>query len=176
MLPREAGRAAHSRRRADRPGARPGTGGPPAIGGEDKRGRSGSRTWLLYSPRATGRGGPVAEFEDVALERGRLDAVIAGLLFMAGMQRSEVSALRWADVADPIDGDGFLVTVPRSKTNQEGEVNDVRFVKDGVGARDPDTTRRRESGSRATTWCRCQRRWSGCDLRRRRRPPVSRAG
>ena len=26
----------------------------------------------------------------------------------------------------------FLVTVRRSKTNQEGEVNDVRFVKDGV--------------------------------------------
>ena len=26
--------------------------------------------------------------------------MIAGLLFMAGMRRSEVSALRWADVAD----------------------------------------------------------------------------
>ena len=26
----------------------------------------------------------------------------------------------------------ILVTVRRSKTNQEGEVNDVRFVKDGV--------------------------------------------
>ena len=31
---------------------------------------------------------------------GRLDAVIAGLLFMAGMRRSEVAALRWAD-GDP---------------------------------------------------------------------------
>ena len=60
------------------------------------------------------------------------DAVIAGLLFMAGMRRSEVSALRWADVVDSTDGDGILVTVRRSKTNQEGEVNDVRFVKDGV--------------------------------------------
>ena len=77
-----------------------------AIGGEDKRGRSGSRTCS--------------------------DAVIAGLLFMAGMRRSEVSALRWADTADSTDGDGLLVTVRRSKTNQEGEVNDVRFVKDGV--------------------------------------------
>ena len=28
--------------------------------------------------------------------------------------------------------DGMLVTVRRSKTNQEGETNDVRFVKDGV--------------------------------------------
>ena len=26
----------------------------------------------------------------------------------------------------------MLVTVRRSKTNQEGEINDVRFVKDGV--------------------------------------------
>ena len=43
-----------------------------------------------------------------------------------GLRRSEVSALRWAD------GDGVLVTVRRSKTNQEGEVNDVRYVKDGV--------------------------------------------
>ena len=82
-----------------------------------------------HRPRRRGRG---VESEEVALERGRLDAVIAGLLFMAGMRRSEVSALRWADVVDATDGDGVLVTVRRSKTNQEGEVNDVRFVKDGV--------------------------------------------
>ena len=41
---------------------------------------------------------------------------------MAEMRRSEVSALRWADVADAADGDGILVTVRRGKTNQEGEV------------------------------------------------------
>ena len=51
---------------------------------------------------------------------------------MAGMRRNEVTALRWADVADSTDDDGMLVTVRRSKTNQEGEVNDVRFVNDGV--------------------------------------------
>ena len=51
---------------------------------------------------------------------------------MAGMRRSEVSALRWADVADAADRDGVLVTVRRGKTNQEGERRDVRFVKDGV--------------------------------------------
>ena len=67
-----------------------------------------------------------------AAERGRLDAVIAGLLFMAGMRRSEVSALRWSDVAEAADGDGLRVTVRRSKTNPEGEANDVRFVKGGV--------------------------------------------
>ena len=77
-----------------------------------------------HRQRRRGRG---VESEEVALERGRVDAVIAGLLFMAGMRRSEVSALRWADVVDSTDGDGILITVRRSKTNQEGEVNDVRF-------------------------------------------------
>ena len=80
-------------------------------------------------PRRRGRG---FESDQVARDRGRLDAVIAGLLFMAGMRRSEVSALRWADVDDATDGDGVLVTVRRSKTNQEGETTDVRFVKGGV--------------------------------------------
>ena len=75
-----------------------------------------------HRPRRRGRG---VESDQVALQRGRLDAVIAGLLFMAGMRRSEVSALRWADIVDSTDGDGILVTVRRSKTN-------VRFVKDGV--------------------------------------------
>ena len=104
-----------------------------------------------HRPRRRGRG---VESDQVALERGRLDAVIAGLLFMAGMRRSEVSALRWADVVESTDGDGMLITVRRSKTNQEGEVNDVRYVKDGV-ARALRTLRLR---SRATTWCRCRRR------------------
>ena len=47
-------------------------------------------------PRRRVRG---VESDEVAVERGRLDAVIAWLLFMAGMRRREVSALRWADVA-----------------------------------------------------------------------------
>ena len=58
--------------------------------------------------------------------------MIAGPLFMGGMRRSEVSALRWADGDDAVDGDGVLVTVRRGKTNQEGETRDVRFVKGGV--------------------------------------------
>ena len=70
------------------------------------------------------------ESGQVAIERGRLDAMIAGLLFfMAGMGRSKVSALGWPDAAD---GDGILVTVRHSKTNLEGGTRDVRFVKDGV--------------------------------------------
>ena len=65
------------------------------------------------------------------MKRGQLDAVIAGLLFMAGMQRSEVSALLWGDVAESAAGDGVLVTVRRGKTNPEGE-REVRFVKGDV--------------------------------------------
>ena len=82
-----------------------------------------------HRPRRRGR---AVESDQVALERGRVDAVIAGLLFMAGMRRSEVSALRWADVVDSTDGDGILVAVRRSKINQESAVNDVRFVKNRV--------------------------------------------
>ena len=47
-----------------RPGCSPGTGGPPAIGDEDRRGRSGSRIWRPSSPPATDRGG---ESDQVAL-------------------------------------------------------------------------------------------------------------
>ena len=71
----------------------------------------------------------------VATRRGRVDAVIVGLAFMAGMRRSEVSALRWADVADAADGDGILVTVRRSKTNPEGETKDVRLSRAASRAR-----------------------------------------
>ena len=74
------------------------------------------------------------ESDQVALERGRLDAVIAGPLFMAGMRRSEVSALRWAVGAAAADGDGVLVTVRRGKTNQKGE-GEGRAVREGGVAR-----------------------------------------
>lgn len=66
------------------------------------------------------------------MKRGQFDAVIAGLLFMAGMLRSEVSALRWADVAPVAAVDGVLVTVRRGETNPEGGALDVRFVKGAV--------------------------------------------
>ena len=56
---------------------------------------------------------------------------------MAGMWRSEVSALRWADVDDAAAGDGVLVTVRQSKTDPEGEKGDIRFVKGRRRPRDP---------------------------------------
>ena len=80
-------------------------------------------------PRTDGRG---VESHTTAHRRGRLDAVIAGLLFMGGLRRSEVAALRWADVTDATDGDGVLVTVRTSKTNQEGDAADVRYLKNGA--------------------------------------------
>ena len=80
-------------------------------------------------PRTDGRG---VESTTTAQRRGRLDAVIASLLFMGGLRRSEVSALEWRDVSDARDGDGVLLTVRTSKTNQEGDAADVRYLKNGA--------------------------------------------
>ena len=80
-------------------------------------------------PRTDGRG---VESHTTARRRGRTDAVIAGLLFMGGLRRSEVAAVRWADVTDATDGDGVLITVRTSKTNQEGDAADVRYLKNGA--------------------------------------------
>ena len=88
-------------------------------------------------PRTDGRG---VESHTTAHRRGRLDAVIASLLFMGGLRRSEVSALEWRDVSDARDGDGVLLTVRTSKTNQEGDAADVRYLKNG-GAKGADRLR-----------------------------------
>ena len=80
-------------------------------------------------PRTDGRG---VESHTTAQRRGRTDAVIAGLLFMGVLRRSEVSALEWRDVSDASDGDGVLITVRTSKTNQEGDTADVRYLKNGA--------------------------------------------
>ena len=80
-------------------------------------------------PRADGRG---VECPGTAHRRGAVDAVIAGLLFMAGLRRSEVSSLAWRDVTDGADGAGVLITVRTSKTNPEGDAADVRYVKNGA--------------------------------------------
>ena len=57
--------------------------------------------------------------------------MIASLLFMGGLRRSEVSALEWRDVSDARDDDGVLLTVRTSKTNHEGNATDVRYLKNG---------------------------------------------
>ena len=84
-----------------------------------------------HRPRRRGRG---VESGQVADDRGRLDAVIAGLLFMAGMRRSEGSALRWADVVDSTAGDGytlrsgFLNPFPRALRKPSLAIRHVQFT------------------------------------------------
>ena len=73
------------------------------------------------------------ESEAYATKRGELDAVIAGLLFMGGLRRSEVASLTWRDISDATD-DGLLVRVRRSKTNQDGDRTDIRYLKNGGAA------------------------------------------
>ena len=80
-------------------------------------------------PRTDGRG---VESTATAQRRGRTDAVIAGLLFMGGLRRAEVSALEWRDVSAATDGDGMLIAVRQSKTNQEADAGDVRYLKNGA--------------------------------------------
>ena len=79
-------------------------------------------------PRRSKRG---VESPAQARRRGAVDAAIAGLLFQGGLRRSEAAALTWADVSPATDADGLLVRVGHSKTNQEGERTDVRFLKNG---------------------------------------------
>ena len=109
-------------------GARP----PPGAGARPPRcARTGSPR---FSPPPNGpaRTAGGVESHTTAHRRGRRDAVIASLLFMGGLRRSEVAALRWADVTDARDGDGVLLTVRTSKTNHEGNAADVRYLKNGA--------------------------------------------
>ena len=47
--------------------------------------------------------------------------------------RSRRRALEWRDVSDASgEGDGVLITVRTSKTNQEGDTADVRYLKNGA--------------------------------------------
>ena len=80
-------------------------------------------------PRRTGRG---YESDDAAERRGAVDAAIAGLLFQAGLRRSEAAALRWGEVSRASDGAGVLIRLRRSKTDQEGTAADVRYLKNGA--------------------------------------------
>ena len=72
------------------PGAGPATVGPPANRGPTGQGPAvrGRRTFVSHRLRLA-----VSESDQLAVARGSLDGVVAGLLFVAGMRRSEVSAL-----------------------------------------------------------------------------------
>ena len=80
-------------------------------------------------PRRRGRGMETAE---TAAERARVDRAIAGVLFHAGLRRSEAAALEWRDVEPTASlPNALTVRVRTSKTDREGEASDIRLVKNG---------------------------------------------
>ena len=80
-------------------------------------------------PRRTGRG---LESPATAARRGALDKALAAVLFQGGLRRSEAATLEWRDITPAATEDAMLVTVRRSKTDQEGTATDVRYLKDGA--------------------------------------------
>ena len=82
-------------------------------------------------PRRTGRG---LESPATAARRGALDKALAAVLFQGGLRRSEAATLEWRDITPAATEDAMLVTVRRSKTDQEGTATDVRYLKDGAAA------------------------------------------
>ena len=81
--------------------------------------------------RETGRG---RESVAVAARRGALDKALAAVLFQGALRRSEAAALEWRDVAPATTAGAILLTVRRSKTDQEGTAADVRYLKDAAAA------------------------------------------
>ena len=82
-------------------------------------------------PRVTGRG---REAGALAARRGALDKALAAVLFQGGLRRADAAALEWRDVAPATTAGAILVTVRRSKTDQEGTAADVRYLKSGAAA------------------------------------------
>ena len=82
-------------------------------------------------PRVTGRG---REAGARAARRGALDKALAAVLFQGGLRRADAAALEWRDVAPATTAGAILVTVRRSKTDQEGTAADVRYLKSGAAA------------------------------------------
>ena len=72
--------------------------------------------------RRVGRG---LERPETAERRGLVDGALVALLFHGALRRSEVAALRWADV-DPSDGDPVVVTLRRRA--EGGQDESFRFL------------------------------------------------
>ena len=111
-----------------------------------------------HRPRRRGRG---VESNPVARERGRLDAVIAGLLFMAGMRRSEVGALHWSRRRTPNanadSGSAAPPASPSARSRSRGRRGiDARGPNDGPMPSRSSATSRPSTRSGAPD---CPRRW-----------------
>ena len=85
----------------------------------------------LTASRRDGRGW---ETVATATRRGARDKALAAVLFQGGLRRSVAAALEWRDIAPAATEDAILVTVRRSKTDQEGTAADVRYSKNGAAA------------------------------------------
>ena len=87
-------------------------------------------------PRQRGRG---IESPEVATRRGAVDAALVGLAFQAGLGRSEIAALAWADVQPATIPGAVLIHVRASKTDPAGDRTDIRMAKNGTaGAGDAE--------------------------------------
>ena len=82
-------------------------------------------------PRKRGRGRETAK---QAASRGRVDRALVGVLFQGGLRRSEAAALEGRDVTPGTEPGTMLITVRRSKTNQDGADTDIRLTKNGTAA------------------------------------------
>ena len=75
------------------------------------------------------------ESKQTAQRRGTLDKAIAGLLFHAGLRRSEAATLTWGDIEQAPNTPGaLLIHIRSSKTDQTGERADIRLIKNGAAA------------------------------------------
>ena len=84
---------------------------------------------VAAGPRRRGRG---MESPEVATRRGAEDAALVGLAFQAGLRRSEIAALRWADIQPSGIEGAVLVHVRTSKTDPAGDRTDIRMAKNGA--------------------------------------------
>ena len=105
----------------------------------DKQSPIGKRTKAVMkmlaekgSKRGRGQARPISYEDAVLMLRLAydVDAAVTALLFMGGLRRSEVAALVWGDIKEAGEG-GLLVHVRTSKTNRDGSLQDVRYLKDG---------------------------------------------
>ena len=70
---------------------------------------------------------PIKAVERIMESAAPIDKAICGLLFYAGLRRSEAAALKWDQLQET--DEGLRVNLEKSKTNQDGTRKDVRFVK-----------------------------------------------
>lgn len=90
---------------------------------------------MLAAARAPGNWGKGTESPARTTLRARRDSAMLGLLFYAGLRRSEAAALQRKDVAHAQDILGAArITLRHSKTDQAGEHPETRIVKNEPAA------------------------------------------